>query len=349
MFDDRVFLQADIYSKLTTDMLFNNYNIPSSAGFGSLRFLNGGELENRGWELMANWRVVRTKDFSLFLDFNTSRNVNTFNMVPENFNKERNTSLTNGAFPQLVKEGEPIGSFYGVRYLGVWPSDEDVVARDAKGNPLLDGEGNPIPLTFQGSYVFKGGDARYEDVNHDGVIDLNDVVYIGDSNPDFIGGFGASLKYKDFDFSFGFHYRLGFDIVNRVAINTEGMLNRNNQSKAVLSRWRVQGQDEPGTLPRAYLNHPANNLGSDRYVEKGDFMRLNNVKFGYQLPQKTCSRLGLRSLNLALSARKLFTITQYSGQDPEVGQNASDPFWIGEDNANTPPPKTFTFSLLVGF
>ena len=349
LFDDRVFLQADIYKKLTTDMLFNNYNIPGSAGFTSLRFLNGGELENRGWELMANWRVFRTKDFSLFLDFNTSRNVNTFNMVPENFNKERNTSLTNGAFPQLVKEGEPIGSFYGMRYLGVWPSDEDVVARDANGNPLLDGEGEPIPLTFQGSYIFKGGDARYEDINHDGVIDLNDVVYIGDSNPDFIGGFGASLKYRDFDFSFGFHYRLGFDIVNRVAINTEGMLNRNNQSKAVLSRWRVQGQDDPGMLPRAYLNHPANNLGSDRYVEKGDFMRLNNVKLGYQLPQKTCSRLGLRSLNLALSARKLFTITQYSGQDPEVGQNAADPFWIGEDNANTPPPKTFTVSLLVGF
>ena len=142
---------------------------------------------------------------------------------------------------------------------------------------------------------------------------------------------------------------MGFDIINKVALDTEGMLNRNNQSKAVLSRWRVQGQNEPGMLPRAYLNHPANNLGSDRYVEKGDFMRLNNIKFGYQVPQKTCEKLGIRSLSFSASARKLITFTRYTGQDPEVGQNASDPFWIGVDNANTPPPKTFTFSLLVGF
>ena len=142
---------------------------------------------------------------------------------------------------------------------------------------------------------------------------------------------------------------MGFDIINGVAIETQGMLNRNNQSKAVLSRWRVQGQEEPGMLPRAYLNHPANNLGSDRYVEPGDFLRLNNFKVGYRLNQRLCNKLGLRSLNMALSARKLLTFTRYTGQDPEVGQNASDPFWIGVDNANTPPPKTFTFSLSVGF
>ena len=126
-------------------------------------------------------------------------------------------------------------------------------------------------------------------------------------------------------------------------------MDRNNQSKAVLSRWRVQGQDEPGMLPRAYLNHPANNLGSDRYVERGDFLRLNNVKFGYQLSQKACNKLGLRSLSMALSARKLLTFTRYSGQDPEVPQNASNPFWMGVDNANTPPPRIFTFSVSVGF
>ena len=65
-----------------------------------------------------------------------------------------------------------------------------------------------------GTYAFKGGDAKYDDINHDGKIDLNDVVYIGDSNPDFVGGFGASVKYKNFEFNCGFHYRLGFDIIN---------------------------------------------------------------------------------------------------------------------------------------
>jgi len=353
LLEEKVYISADIYRKVTTDILFGGspyfYKVPTSSGYDNIQFFNGGELENRGWELMANWRAIRTRDFSLMIDFNSSQNINSFNKLPENFNTEVSTSIGNGDYPRRVVEGEAIGSFFGFRYLGVWSSDDDVLARDAEGNTLVDSEGIPIPLTYQGSYIFRGGDARYEDVNHDGVIDLNDVVYIGDSNPDFIGGFGATLKYKSFDFSFGFHYRLGFDIINKVAMDTEGMLNRNNQSKAVLSRWRVQGQNEAGMLPRAYLNHPANNLGSDRYVEKGDFMRLNTIKFGYQVPQKTCEKIGLRSLSFSASARKLITFTNYSGQDPEVGQNASDPFWIGVDNANTPPPKTFTFSLLIGF
>ena len=127
------------------------------------------------------------------------------------------------------------------------------------------------------------------------------------------------------------------------------MTNRNNQSKAVLSRWRVQGQDEEGMLPRAYLNHPANNLGSDRYVEPGDYLRLINMKFGYRLRKDLCEKLRMRSLNFAVSARKILTLTHYSGQDPEVGQDASDPFWIGVDEANTPPPKMVTLSIAVGF
>jgi TonB-linked SusC/RagA family outer membrane protein len=349
LFDDRLFFNGDIYRKVTTDLLFRNYQIPYSSGFSTLSLLNGGEMENRGWEVMMNWRLINKRNFSVTLDFNTSQNINSFNKLPENFNTEVSTSIGNGQYPRRVVAGEPIGSFFGFRYLGVYANDAEAMARDAGGNILYDSDGLPIPLTFQGSYVFKGGDAKYEDINKDGVIDLNDVVYIGDSNPNFIGGFGTSMKYKNFDFSIGFHYRLGFDIINGVAIESQGMLNRNNQSKAVLSRWRVEDQNEPGMLPRAYLNHPANNLGSDRYVEKGDFLRLNNLKFGYRLSQRMCNKLGIRSLNMALSARKLFTFTRYTGQDPEVGQNASDPFWIGVDNANTPPPKTFTFSLSVGF
>lgn len=175
------------------------------------------------------------------------------------------------------------------------------------------------------------------------------MVYIGDSNPRFIGGFGTSIRLWNFDITCNFHYRLGFDIINKVAIQTEGMNNRNNQSKAVLSRWRIQGQDDAGMLPRAYLNHPANNLGSDRYVEPGDYLRLINTIIAYRVKPEVCEKLRLRTLSFAVSGRKLLTFTQYSGQDPEVGQDASDPFWIGVDEANTPPPKILTFSVSVGF
>jgi len=298
---------------------------------------------------MLDYKIIKQKDLLLSVNFNTSRNVNSFSKLPENFNTERSTSIGNGQYPLRVVEGEPIGSFFGFRYLGVWPTDEDVLSYDSEGNLLVDSDGNPIRLSYNDTYIFKGGDAKYEDINKDGDIDLNDVVYIGDSNPEFIGGFGTNFKYKNFDFAVNFHYRVGFDIINGVAIQTEGMIDRNNQSKAVLHRWRIEGQNEEGMLPRAYMNHPANNLGSDRYVEKGDFVRLNNIKFGYMLSKKTCDKLGIRKANFTVSARKLFTFTRYSGQDPEVGQDASNPYWIGVDNAKTPPPKNITISLAVGF
>ncbi|NQU85042.1 MAG: SusC/RagA family TonB-linked outer membrane protein [Mariniphaga sp.] len=350
LFNDRVYIQGQYYYKVTNDLLFNNYQIPTSSGFGSLAYLNAGQLKNSGWELMVDGNVYNKNDLRISLNFNISHNINEFSELPENFVSERDVAVVNEQFPKRVVEGEPIGSFFGFKYLGVWPNDEAVQATDAEGNILVDGEGVPIPFSFLGTYNFKGGDAIYEDVNHDGKIDLNDVVYIGDTNPDYIGGFGANLRYKNFNFSFNFHYRLGFDIVNGVAMSTEGMRNRNNQSKAVLNRWRVQVDEaEVGMLPRAYMDHPANNLGSDRYVEQGDFMRLNNIKIGYNLDKQLCQKLGIRNANFALSALRLFTITNYSGQDPEVGISSADPFWIGVDNARTPPSKRITFSLSLGF
>ena len=349
LFNDKVFLEGDIYEKVTSDILFSNYEIPDLSGYNNLGYFNAGELTNRGWELMSDIRPLRTEDWLVAINFNISQNINSFSKLPENFNPERSTSLGNEQYPQRIEEGAPIGSFFGFRYLGVFPTDQDAAARDEEGAIMYDSEGLPIYLRFLDTYTFKGGDPIYEDVNHDGRIDLNDIVYIGSSSPRFIGGFGTRVKYKNFNLSTSFHYRMGFDIINGIAMQTEGMNDRNNQSKAVLRRWRVQGEDEVGILPRAYMNHPANNLGSDRYVEKGDFLRLNSIKLSYQLRKDICQRLGLRNVNFAFDARKIFTFTRYSGQDPEVGQDASDPFWIGVDQARTPPPKIFTFTVGIGF
>lgn len=349
MFKDKLSITGEYYSKVTTDILFTNYAIPYSSGYSQLNVFNGGEMLNRGLELMINYEILKTKDFKWNAYFNTSHNLNTFTKLPDNFNNEKSTSIANGKYPQRIVEGEAIGSFFGFQYLGVYSKDEDAMATDADGNIIYDADGKAIPMTYMGTYTFKGGDAKYKDQNHDGKIDLNDVVYIGNCNPSYTGGFGTSFSYKDFDFSVAFNYRIGFDIINGIAIQTEGMNDKNNQSTAVLRRWRVQGQDEPNMLPRAYENHPCNNLGSDRYVEKGDFLRLNNLKIGYKVPKKICQMLHVDRMNIALSGRKLLTFTKYSGQDPEISQDASDPFWIGEDNARTPPSRMTTISLGLFF
>ena len=348
-FKGRLTVTADLYKRVTTDLLWEDYSIPGSTGFETLGYYNGGEIQNVGWEFLVNGVVVQNEDFIASLNFNISQNNNSFLSFPENFVTERGVTVDNGVFPIKAEAGKPIGSFYGFRYLGVYASDKDALARDANGNIMIDSNGDPIPMSFKGIYDFKGGDAIYEDVNHDGVIDIMDAVYIGSSSPDFIGGFGGNLKYKSWTASFSFHYRLGFDIVNQVAIDTEGMLNRNNQSKAVLNRWKWEGQKEEGLLPRAYMNHPCNNLGSDRYVERGDFLRLNNLSLAYRLPQRVLKHLNVNSVEIGINLRKLLTFTNYSGQDPEIGRIETNPFWLGRDNARTPVPKIYSLLFNVNF
>lgn len=348
-FNNRLSGTFDIYDAITDDLLWRNYQIPISSGYSGLRFYNGGSIQNQGWELFLNSSVVRQKDLSLSLMFNISRNSNKFLSFPDNFNTERSTNVGNGDYPRRAAIGQPIGSFYGFKYLGVWTSDEDVVATDPEGNVLTDLNGKPIPMMYKDEIQFMGGDAKYEDINHDGKIDINDAVYLGDGNPNLIGGFGTNIGWKKFKLSTQFHYRLGFDIVNEVALQTEGMNNRNNQSLAVLHRWRRQGQDEEGILPRAYMNHPANNLGSDRYVVGGDYVRLSTLSLQYSLPAKYSTALRVQTFNVGLNMRRVLTFTKYDGQDPEISRVGSDPFWLGTDDAKTPVPKVYTLSLSVGF
>lgn len=349
LLSDRLFINADVYRKLTTDLLWDNYDIAKSSGFNQLKFFNGGELENKGWEYLMRGQVIKRKDLIVELNFNISQNINSFLSFPENFNTERDVTIGNGDYPRKAEVGKPIGSFYGFRFLGVWPSDDDVVARDADGGILTDANGEPLPVRYKEDYIFRGGDAKYDDINKDGQIDIMDAIYIGDSSPEFTGGFGTNIKYKNLSANAHFFYRLGFDIVNQVAIETEGMTNKNNQSKAVLYRWRKQGQDEPGLLPRAYMNHPCNNLGSDRYVEAGDFLRLNSLTIKYRLPSNMAKKLYLRSMDIAINMRKLYTLTNYTGQDPEIGRVGNDPFWMGGDYARTPTPKEYSLSISLGF
>lgn len=346
---ERVSFTAEVYNKVTEDILWRNYKVPKSSGYTVLKWYNGGKLENKGWEFFTRVGIIKKANLRWDFNFNISNNVNVFLEFPENFNNEVATNIGNGMYPRRADIGQPVGAFYGFRYLGVWSSDEDVVALNADGEVLTDVNNNPVPLTFNKQYEFVGGDAKYEDVNHDGNIDLLDVVYLGDSNPDFIGGFGSVVVWKQFRVSLQFHYRTGFQIVNEVAMDSEGMLDRNNQSKAVLNRWRIQGQDEEGMIPRAYMDHPANNLGSDRYVENGDFLRLNNMTFSYALDRELCQRIGLNALDIAFTMRRIWTLTNYTGQDPEIPQVGDDPFWFGTDKARTPVPQSYVISLLIGF
>lgn len=273
-------------------------------------------------------------------------------MLPENFELIKDGDIANGKFPRKAVIGQPVGSFYGLKYLGVYATKADVQALDADGNQIYDLAGDPLPMTFSAggaNGTFAAGDAIYADLNHDGQIDNYDATFIGNSNPDFMGGFNGNLNYKNLKFSLGFYSRIGQDIVNQVAINTQNMAGRDNQSKAVLHRWRKSGDGESYfVLPRAYSGHRSNYIGSDRFVEDGSYVRLNFVSLKYDVPKEFVTRLGLQTLSLSINVRRIYTWTSYSGQDPEVGLS-NDAFWMSADNARTPPSKQFTFNLNLSF
>ena len=348
----KLFVKFDIYHKVTTDLVHKNYKIPSTSGFANFARYNGGELQNKGYDIEMNYRIINSKIWKFSVGANTAKNINSYESLPDNYVLVKDSEMSNGKYPRKAVLGEPIGSFYGVKYLGVYSRTSDIQALDDNGKQLYDLAGKPIELSYQtggNTGRFEQGDAIYEDINNDGRIDNYDVTYIGDSSPDFMGGFNTSLSYKNLRLSLGFYGRLGQDIVNRTAINTQNMSGSENQSKAVLHRWRKPGDGENYlVLPRAYKGHRVNYLGSDRFIEDGSYVRLNNVSLKYDVPKEYCSRIGLKTVSVALNLRKLYTWTNYSGQDPEV-KIGSDPFWMGEDDARTPPSRQITFNLNVSF
>ncbi len=341
---NRLSATIDYYNKYTSDLLQQKVSIPTISGYAQLRYLNSGEMSNRGLEGHLNYDVYKNKDWNITAFMNISRNINKVEKLPINMNQE-NYSRSNGKYAVRVVEGDPIGSFYGYRYLGVFQNVEDTYARDAEGEVMHDYKGNPIVMQNIDTKVFPG-DAKYEDVNHDGVINESDIVYLGNSNPLFYGGAGFSVKYKNVRLNTNFYGRYGQKVINQARMNLEGMRGTDNQSTAVLNRWRTEGDDTD--IPRALYGMGYNYLGSDRFVEDASFLRLKTVTLSWDLPKKWLKTVGINSLQLYCTGYDLFTWTDYSGQDPEVAVSpkATEPV---TDSNKTPVTKRVTFGLNLSF
>ena len=201
-------------------------------------------------------------------------------------------------------------------------------------------------LTTFGGYEFRGGDAIYEDVNHDGTINQLDIVYLGNSNPKAQGGFGLTFRYKKWTLRTNFTYRYDVDVVNSARMAYENMATFNNQSKAVNWRWRKEG--DITEIPRAMYgsSNSYNYLGSDRYVEDASYIRLSYVQLSYSFEPEWIKKMGLKSLNLYASADNVCFWTKYTGLDPEVAAGGGG---IAYDGSKTPRSRSYTVSLSVGF
>ncbi len=335
LFKDRVHAIMDYYSK---ESRMTNYY-----GTGADDML---QFRNRGWELRVNYEIVKEKDFDWNLYFSTAHNQQILVEAPVDINNRESATLRNGEYVTYLNEGKRLGSIYGLNYEGVYPTDQEAIAVDKDGNTLYDIHGLPFQVSYE-NYNFQGGDAKYRDVNYDGIIDENDLVKLGNSYPNFTGGFGSTVRFKNLSLTCNFHYCTGNKIINQVAMASEGLSARHNQNANVLNRWRYPGQQESNMAPRAYLYHPANNLGSNRFVENGDFLRMNYVNLTYQFGPGICRKIHVQDLRISLSGQRLLTITGYNGLDPETELDYSGIFSLNQDKIRAYPPKIYTFSVRI--
>lgn len=311
----------------------------------------------------------------------TSMDASVLSSINKDFNYAIDDDYPYKRYMSRVQIGNALYSIYGFRNLGVYRFDYDhsgyfadeskntvygentaaaaaargedascPIAHDANGNIIFDASGNPLRMYYNyggTNYQFSGGDVIYEDINHDGQINELDIVYLGNSNPKFTGGFGIDFTYGRWQLKTSFNIRTGAKIVNVARMVAEEMRSNKNQSRAVNWRWRKNG--DITEIPRAMNNNAGssyNALASDRYVESGDFIRLQYVQLSYQFDPKKVQRIGLKGLRFSASGNNLFFLTRYKGVDPEHSASGWSPAF---DTSKTPRSRSVTFSLTVDF
>ena len=362
--NDKITGNIDLYRQYTKDLLMPNRSIATSSGYTILDYDNVGKMENVGWEFNINSNnLIKFGKLGIDLNVTFANNRNVITEMDETCLRSLNDDFNhnNGQYMTRIEIDKPFGAIYGFRYKGVYQytdySATEVpgvsgpnapVARDAMGNVVTDDKGNAKPMTFcygtSSEYEFKGGDAMYEDINHDGTINELDIVYIGSSLPKITGGFGIKFKFGRWTLNNQFNFRYGNKIINANRMNAEAMYNNNNQSRAVNYRWRVEGDNSE--IPRALHQSGYNWLGSDRFVEDGSFIRLNYTQLSYSFPTKTIKKWGLTQLSFHISAQNVFCITKYSGADPEISSFGYRP---ATDNSQTPRAKSITGGITIQF
>ena len=362
-FNERITGNVELYWQYTTDLLMAGRGIPTSSGYSTLAYQNVGDMKNIGWEFNLNGnRIIRYKKFSFDVNVTFANNKNQITRMDETCLASLNHEFdrNNGSYLSRVELNRAMGSIYGFRYKGVYqysdytPTEipgvsgpDAPVVRDENDVVILDENQMTKPMTFcYGSvnYEFRGGDAKYDDVNHDGQINELDIVYLGSSLPKFTGGFGFKLNFGRLTWNNQFNFRYGNKIINAARMRAENMYSNNNQSRAVNWRWRVEG--DVTDIPRALRQTGYNWLGSDRFVENGSFIRLNYSQLSYSFDPRVIKKIGLTQLSFYLSANNLFCLTKYSGADPEVGYGSMG---VVTDEAKTPRAKSFTAGITVVF
>jgi TonB-linked SusC/RagA family outer membrane protein len=367
-FKGRVDFSLDVYNKQTTDMLLQ-LSVPSylgGTGWQDIRapFANVGKMENKGFDLSLRTHNIVRKNFSWSTDLTFSRNRNKVKELDDANRIYWRNLYWYSEFQTATKTsvGQPLGLFYGYQTEGIFQDQADILGH-AVQVPDPNNDGKNLVDKRAGVWI---GDVKFKDINGDGVINTLDQTIIGDPNPDFTFGFNNTFSAGPFDLVVYFTGSYGADILNYSRVQIEGMTNVfANQAETVFNRAQYglrdpNGSDldpanvyllNPGTdIPRpTTTDNNRNNRMSDRFIEDGSYLRLQNIRLGYTLPKTLTKRVRIEKLRLYANAQNVATFTKYTGYDPEIGAFNQDALLQNVDMGRYPTPRVFTFGLDVDF
>ena len=316
-FESRIKLTADWYLKNTRDLLLQA-TIPASSGYTSA-MLNVGSMQNMGYEVTLDLVPVQKKNFTWNMNFNIAINRNKVTaLTNDQYSLLRSVSWDqrfNAQYPYITQVGKPSGMMYGFIYEGTYKPEEF----NAGGTSLKDGIAY---MTSVGQDKVRPGDPKYRDINKDGLIDDNDRTVIGCGQPLHTGGFGNTFNFHGFDLNIFFSWSYGNDVINANRLYFEnGSITNTNQLKTYTKRWTPE--NPTSDIPRVGADIASMFVYSSRVVEDASFLRLRNVTLGYTLPRKVLRKMHFDTMRFYVSAENLWTLTNYSGPDPEVSTRNS--------------------------
>jgi TonB-linked SusC/RagA family outer membrane protein len=300
-------------------------------------WINYGKINNKGFELQLGWRETK-RDFKYDVALNLTRTVNKLLEL----NGDDNYHFDGIGSSSYSEPGRSLGDFYVLKTDGIFQNWEEVNAHSYT-DPVT-GVATPIQPDAE------PGDIRYADLDNDGVISYNnlsgDKYFAGSPFPAFEAGLNFNFEYKGIDLNLFFFGVYGNYIYNNTKFWLERMDETGNAPKG-LNYWRGEGTSN--TVPRPLMNASNNTTGaSDRWLERGDYLRLKNIQIGYSLPQKWLNKTQVfEKLRVYAGAQNPFTLTGYSGLDPEISGGII--YAKGYDDGHFPPVRTFTFGLQAGF
>jgi len=345
--DNRINMVLDVYNRKTVNMLLNQ-TLPLTSGFESVT-RNIGSIRNKGIELGLNAGVIRNRDFRWDVTFNISANRSKVLDLGDNDLMLENRNVGSQAYSGqnvLIKEGMPLGLLFGMQIEGMrttWNLDNN-----APQSNLYYWTG-----TREGPFGFY----TFNDTNGDGWIDLDDRSILAKTEPSFIGGISTTIGYKFLELYLSFSGSYGSDLVNA---NYYELLNQligsNNKVKMFAEQGWFPTSNRGGTIPGpgpAYFGPPQYYNTSSDFVEDGSYLKLNNIALSLDVPKSLLKRIKMKTLRLTYTATNLFTITRYSGYDPEVSSakstDGTSRILPGVDFSSYPYSRTHAITLNLTF